>query len=418
MLPELTWADGHPEVAELFDREYIPWSCEQIDTGLKPVVQPCLANGPNQELFVSGYRGHLFHSTDLGRTWSLMCIAPTLNPPVPDGCELAYHHVRGGVTMGGCEVGGIGATREGALLLLWTMSYAGENADEAETGRASSRIAWVTRSQDHGKTWEAAPPFEPAPSRMVGANQGNVIQLADGRIAAQLLATPEGAKGTWAQFVYVSDDDGSTWSYLSQFDQGAEPHIIETEPGKLAAAIRYQWDKTADHPRNLATAYDLDVWLDFAHGEGGWDRPTDVGVRIFQNTVFATSADGGRTWTTPRLVTGLLQQSASLVQLSDDTLVLTFGRPGQRFMLSYDCGQTWSRAVYRLHDDGEYARAVALEDDTIVAIHDFGHYMHYGKDDDRLGVLRFRVPARAEVEKRGFFTPREITWQNFPMDGT
>ena len=67
----------------------------------------------------------------------------------------------------------------------------------------------------------------------------------------------------------------------------------------------------------------------------------------------------------PRLVTGLLQQSASLVRLSDGALVITFGRPGQRFMLSYDV---------------------------------------------RLGVLRFKAPPREEAGRHGFFSPRELNY--------
>ena len=108
------------------------------------------------------------------------------------------------------------------------------------------------------------------------------------------------------------------------------------------------------------------------------------------------------------MVTGLIQQSASLCRLSDGTLALTFGRPGQRLMLSYDDGETWGKVAYQLHDDGEYARAVVLEDDTLVVIHDFGHYMWHRENDTRLGVLRFKVPPREEVEKHDFFAPREV----------
>jgi len=72
----VTWADYYPEVAAIFAHNVLDWPCEKIDTGLKPVVQPCVALGPQQEIFVSGYRGHVFHSMDLGATWSLLCQAP------------------------------------------------------------------------------------------------------------------------------------------------------------------------------------------------------------------------------------------------------------------------------------------------------------------------------------------------------
>ena len=80
-------------------------------------------------------------------------------------------------------------------------------------------------------------------------------------------------------------------------------------------------------------------------------------------------------------------------------------------MLSYDKGKTWSKAVYSLNGTGEYARSVALEDDTIITIHD-----NVGSDSGNVAtrgrgpliVLRWKAPSRKEVEKHGFFTPREV----------
>jgi hypothetical protein len=74
-------------------------------------------------------------------------------------------------------------------------------------------------------------------------------------------------------------------------------------------------------------------------------------------------------------------------------------------MLSYDEGKTWSRAVYSMNNTGEYARSVVLEDDTIITIHD-----SVGEEGGRgpLIVLRWKAPPREEVEKQGFFTPREV----------
>ncbi len=407
----VTWADYYPEVAEIFAHNVLDWPCEKIDTGFGPVVQPCIAQGPRQEIYVSGYRGHVFHSLDLGATWSLLCQAPGLNPPVPPGGELAYLQVEGGVTLGGVEVGGIGATREGTLLLLWTMSYKDGREGRDEGDVSHRRTTWVTRSADRGKTWEATAPFEHELFRIITANQGNLVQLADGRILAHVLArssTP-GAPKTTASLLYASDDDGRTWTHFSDFvGPSSEPHLMEVEPGRMLAALRYQRDKRPDDPENLATGYDAEWWAEFAHHQNPWDKPTDTGVRIFQHTALSASRDGGRTWSKPRVVTGLLQQSASLIKLSDGTLALTFGRPGQRLMLSYDGGETWAKVAYQLHGDGEYARAVGLKDDTLVAIHDFGHYMWHQKNDTRLGVLRFKVPPRQEVEKHGFFAPRQV----------
>ena len=63
-----------------------------------------------------------------------------------------------------------------------------------------------------------------------------------------------------------------------------------------------------------------------------------------------------------------------------------------------------------LNGIGEYARSVALEDDTIVTIHDnLGSDRNVkGSGRGRLMVLRWKAPPREEVEKHGFFTPREV----------
>ena len=85
----VTWADFHPELAEIFDSvfEYkkIDWPCETIDTGVGPVNQPSITMGSDQELFVAGTDGQVFHSQDLGKTWALLCHSPSLKPEVPGG---------------------------------------------------------------------------------------------------------------------------------------------------------------------------------------------------------------------------------------------------------------------------------------------------------------------------------------------
>jgi len=78
---------------------------------------------------------------------------------------------------------------------------------------------------------------------------------------------------------------------------------------------------------------------------------------------------------------------------------------GQRLMISYDDGATWSRTVYELHKGGMYASSVVLADDTIVTAHARGRNMG-GRGT--LDVLRWNVPPKKEVEKGGFFTPRPV----------
>ncbi len=92
--------------------------------------------------------------------------------------------------------------------------------------------------------------------------------------------------------------------------------------------------------------------------------------------------------------------------LSDGTVVLPFSRKdgthGQRFIVSYDRGESWSKAIWELNDCGMYASSVVMPDDTIVTVHDGLRGKASGR---RLSALRWQVPPPAVVEQHGFFTP-------------
>ena len=86
-------------------------------------------------------------------------------------------------------------------------------------------------------------------------------------------------------------------------------------------------------------------------------------------------------------------------------MILPFGYKtdtrGQRFMVSYDEGETGRRTVFQLHKDGQYASSVVLADDTIVTtIH--------GTKTLSLQALRWRAPPRERVITGGFWTPRPV----------
>jgi photosystem II stability/assembly factor-like uncharacterized protein len=129
---------------------------------------------------------------------------------------------------------------------------------------------------------------------------------------------------------------------------------------------------------------------------------------VYKHTCISHSDDDGKTWSHPRLVTGFVQQTGCLARLSDGTIIMPFGHKddthGQRFVVSYDEGKTWSNAVFELNEFGLFASTVVLDDDTLVTAHEttrknapLGWIM--------LHVLRWKAPPRDVVEAHGFFEP-------------
>ncbi len=197
--------------------------------------------------------------------------------------------------------------------------------------------------------------------------------------------------------MFTSSDDGQTWKQVGLLGKYlCEADLLPLPSGRIVSTARYQRVKFPADPPELAAP------------EG---MSTKVGGNsVYKNTVLLSSDDGGKTWSQPRIVTGWLQQTACLVRLNDGTIIMPFGHKtqdvqgrmfGQRFMVSYDEGQTWSRNVYELHKGGLYANSVALPDDTIVTVHD------NRKTEQGQGfcILRWRPPTREVVSKGGFFEP-------------
>jgi len=111
-----------------------------------------------------------------------------------------------------------------------------------------------------------------------------------------------------------------------------------------------------------------------------------------------------------------LQQTGNLIRLEDGTIVLPFGHKngpgvgkedgvtGQRAIVSYDRGVTWSRLVLDLHVGGLYASSAVARDGAIVT-------MWSGSGDSDGGVMeamRWRLPPRSVVAPFGFFTPTAV----------
>ena len=403
----LTWARYHPEVTELV-KSIVPWPCERIDTGLAKVSQPVLAKGPNGELFAGGgtRAGTILNSLDRGKAWSTLCNAAALRPPVPEGFKEMFS---------GC--GGVGVSSKGTLLAHWRQAYNDGRDYCGYHDETFHDVVWVTRSQDRGESWEASALLDPSPYDKIGGATSPFWELADGRPLLAVNATKQPRPGRplpkseWTEraLIFASTDDGRTWEQSGCLGEHSdESDLVELPSGKMVACTRYQRKKLPDDPEGLGTPYYYDPAHDKEHC---WEcrdyGPTGVGGHsVYKQTAVLASDDGGKTWTQPRIVTWWLQQTGSLVRLSDGTLILPFshkdGTHGQRFIVSYDEGETWSKVVYELNQCGMYARSVAFDDDTIVTVHDNAA----GQAPNTLGVLRWKAPSRQEVEKHGVFAPR------------
>jgi len=153
--------------------------------------------------------------------------------------------------------------------------------------------------------------------------------------------------------IYRSTDSGRTFVILSSLsDATSETDLIfpTQVPGQVVLAVaRYQTRHFADEGRD----------------SGVLTNATSV---TYKSTAVFRSTDGGKSWGPPGLVTGQGQQSGCFVELGDGSLVLPFGHKdageGQKFLISYDQGTSWSNSVYDLHRGGLYASSVPTRNGT------------------------------------------------------
>ena len=403
----LTWADYHPDLARTFARSRVPWKSRAVLTRF-PASQPVVVRGPGEELIANSHNT-LVHSTDGGLNWRRLGEVP-VDSSVPSGFKLLA------VNMDGC-----GVTERGTILFHYTKQF---NAGEAYDSYAATFHAecYIVRSTDRGKSWQ--PPVRLASKgfNCVGTGRARFVRLPGGVIGLPMETWNAARSGRpvpdsqkWFQaFLYLSSDDGRTWTRSGSLGpHSCEADLLPLPGGRLLASVRYQRKKLPADPARLAAP----IWFDPDHRRDTCAECRKAGAfgvgghSVFKQTAVVASKDGGRTWSRPKLITGWLQQTGCLVRLSNGTIVLPFGhkttamgrRFGQRFLVSYDDGNSWTRTVYELHHGGLYANSVALDDDTIVTVHD-----NRDAGDRNLQVLRWKAPSRAVASQGGFFKPRQV----------
>ena len=402
-----TWAVTHPEVWEIFGQPFtavgrehrkatfVPWDLTGFDTYPVSVSQPVVFKGPEGELVANSIT-QILRSTDGGHTWDVVGTPPLTPIAWPGLKHLAT------------RLEGCGVTADGTLLAQISAQYNDGRKYEGLSDPTYHVDLFVSRSTDGGKTWEPRVRLNKSPHENSGGHSTRFFRLPDGRIGLSMGAffQPETgepmpvAEMYSRTFIWSSADDGKTWQRSSEpfCLYGAEPDFLILKSGRLLATIRWQRHKLPHDLPELASPHTMRN-----------DKPPYTKSKVLGKgfvgrfTAVLRSDDGGTTWTEPRIVTGMDEQTGCLVQLSDGAVVLVFGHKtdglGQRFMLSYDDGETWSRRIYQLHWGGQYASSVILEDDTIVTVIRHARTRH-------LQALRWRAPSRKEVAEGGFFTPR------------
>jgi len=219
------------------------------------------------------------------------------------------------------------------VIARWQATQKRLTADErqAELGE------WVLRSTDGGLNFSARI------ATIVNSPHGP-LQLKDGRILYI-------GKELWTKNQRIgaveSKDDGLSWNWLSEIPGRPgddverdyhELHAVESDDGRIIAQIRHQ-----------------------GKVDKNWTLQTE-------------STDGGKTWTIPRAITfGIPSQ---LLKLRDGRLLMTYGHRrlpfGNQARLSADHGRTWSEPMIVSGDgtvsDLGYPSTVELADRTLLTV--------------------------------------------------
>ena len=219
------------------------------------------------------------------------------------------------------------------VIARWQATQKRLTADErqAELGE------WVLRSTDGGLNFSARI------ATIVNSPHGP-LQLKDGRILYI-------GKELWTKNQRIgaveSKDDGLSWNWLSEIPGRPgddverdyhELHAVESDDGRIIAQIRHQ-----------------------GKVDKNWTLQTE-------------STDGGKTWTIPRAITfGIPSQ---LLKLRDGRLLMTYGHRrlpfGNQARLSADHGRTWSEPMIVSGDgtvsDLGYPSTVELADGTLLTV--------------------------------------------------
>ena len=262
-----------------------------------------------------------------------------------------------------------GLAADGALLVL---ASGWSNRPEPGTHRGhripdESDILpmWVCRSADQGRTWTRSniplPPPVPELTRLIPF--GDIVPLADGTLGVCIYSWSPATNEHHAYF-YASADDGRSWTPRGTI---RTENINETTPvvlpdGRILLAARTLGDQHLD---------------------------------------LLVSADHGATWECRGPLTLGMQHPGNLLLLRDGKILLTYGIRnaglyGVSARISADGGATWTppRVLvdFATATDGGYPASLELADGTLVT----AYYCNRTPAHQRyhMGVLRWRLDEK------------------------
>ncbi len=226
-------------------------------------------------------------------------------------------------------------------------------------------VVWV--SQDEGITWtkRAEIPVEMnlpngTPYTERYTHRG-LNRLQDDTLlwTVDIRNTPTTMNGC---YTFRSTDGGNSWQGpILMIDWGSEGAAVLVPSGRVFATMRYQRYPLPSDTEEMMRPMD----------------GTDKG-RGFKNVFVMESADGGQTWSPPRMLCTAYGQTFGYPAVQSDGTVVVIhdtrygpGPPGSRAMISRDEGKTWLDELYYLDSTtftGSYSASMVFADDTILSI--------------------------------------------------
>ena len=317
-----TWGNYVPQLYELLNVEHFSPPGVGCIEDSRPIVQ----TGPQGEVLLqtSRHDDALWRSTDGGMSFESWCKLP-----------LSFQQQQQQQEMEQAQGWSIAFTVIDDGTVLATRL---ENTTRARIYRGRYDKA------KHNCSWEGEGLELPSllPGHCFAPLAGRFTDLGGGHVLYPLTANDGtgddgGDDSVSYGLLYETLDHGRSWvrrGMMGKYRSEIDLLPLDASTGSLIAASHYQ-----------------------TSGVGGSRT-----IPLYKQSAVQFSSDFGFTWEAPRLVTGYLQTTPSILKLSDGTLVLTFShqppvtqqRAGgivgyaQRFIVSFDNGTSWSNRIFSL----------------------------------------------------------------------